>query len=177
MESRVLRAVLADGRTVDFVLDQPVVTVGRSEENPIHLDDLSVSRRHARLSVEGDDLYVEDLGSGAGTHLGGQQLTPRTRYLVRTGDTLRFGDVQATWLAPEAPAIAPEAQPSTAPVVPAVAAGAVVAGAVAASLAVEALTADAGGVGRRGAATRRSDAGTRGTSDRGGTAAASHGYG
>ena len=95
MDDRQLQVTLADGRVQTFALDQPSVSVGRAEENGVHLDDLSVSRRHARFILEDGDLYIEDLGSGSGTFIGAKQLAPRTRYVIDDGDALRFGDVQA----------------------------------------------------------------------------------
>ena len=40
----------------------------------VRLLDRSVSRRHARISMQGDEWYVEDLGSTNGTYLGPRKL-------------------------------------------------------------------------------------------------------
>jgi hypothetical protein len=52
-----------------------------------------VSRKHARLIVEGDKYYVEDLDSTNFTFVNKQKLTPGTRHPVSHGDEIRFGRV------------------------------------------------------------------------------------
>ena len=53
----------------------------------------TVSRRHARLSLSGDALQVEDLGSTNGTALGGKMLRAGEPAVLRTGNRLKLGDV------------------------------------------------------------------------------------
>ena len=110
MDSPQLRATLSDGRELTIALDQAAISVGRSEDSGVHLDDLSVSRRHARILIEGGDAYVEDLGSSGGTFIGSRQLTPRTRYILDDGSHVRFGDVQAQYHR-TTPEPAPEPEP------------------------------------------------------------------
>ena len=93
MGNPVFRARLANG-AVERELTPGVHTVGRSAENNIQLDDLSVSRRHARIVVEDGAIHVEDLGSSGGTSAGGQRLPARTPHALGEGEGLRFGDVQ-----------------------------------------------------------------------------------
>jgi uncharacterized Zn finger protein (UPF0148 family) len=54
-----------------------------------------VSRRHARILVEGGQYYVEDLDSTNFTFVNKQKLAPKTRQVVRQGDEIRFGRVAA----------------------------------------------------------------------------------
>ena len=68
--------------------------VGRSAECGLRLTEGSPSRQHARLIVEGDQLWVEDLGSTNGTFVNGERIAART--LVKNGDALRFGPVRRT---------------------------------------------------------------------------------
>ncbi len=103
MGNPVFRARLA-GSAIERELADGAYTVGRSAENSIHIDDISVSRRHARIVVEEGAIFVEDLGSSGGTIVGGNRLPARTRYTLRAGETLRFGDVDAEIAhAPEEP--------------------------------------------------------------------------
>jgi serine/threonine protein kinase len=53
------------------------ILIGRVETADLRLLDVQASRRHARLSLEGDGLWVEDLGSSAGTTLAGAPLEGR----------------------------------------------------------------------------------------------------
>src|SRR3954453_23156623 len=67
-----------------------VIDVGREPSLPLHLDeDTQVSRRHARISVQGGQVVVEDLGSTNGTYVNDQPISsPRT---LNPGDKVRVG--------------------------------------------------------------------------------------
>ncbi len=53
----------------------------------------TVSRRHARLSLAGEALQVEDLGSTNGTAVGGKALRAGEPAALHAGAKLRLGDV------------------------------------------------------------------------------------
>jgi len=53
----------------------------------------SVSRQHARLYVQGHQVFVEDLNSTNSTFLNRRRLQPGQRYLLNQGDELRLGGV------------------------------------------------------------------------------------
>ena len=59
----------------------------------------SVSRQHARLLVQGNQVYVEDLNSTNATYLNRQRLQPGQRYLLNNGDELRLGGVALVYYA------------------------------------------------------------------------------
>jgi pSer/pThr/pTyr-binding forkhead associated (FHA) protein len=67
-----------------------VVDVGREPSLPLHLDaDTQVSRRHARISAQGGQVVVEDLGSTNGTYVNDQPISsPRA---LTPGDKVRIG--------------------------------------------------------------------------------------
>jgi pSer/pThr/pTyr-binding forkhead associated (FHA) protein len=52
-------------------IGQGVFVIGRQEGVQIHLDDKEVSRKHARLIIDGDVMVVEDMESGNGTFVAG----------------------------------------------------------------------------------------------------------
>ncbi|MGC4112004.1 MAG: FHA domain-containing protein [Nocardioides sp.] len=52
-----------------FLLDKDVVTAGRHADSEIFLDDVTVSRRHATFTREGDSFTVADAGSLNGTYV------------------------------------------------------------------------------------------------------------
>ncbi len=54
----------------------------------------TVSRRHARLSLAGEALQVEDLGSTNGTAIGGKALSVGAPVVLHAGNKLRLGDVE-----------------------------------------------------------------------------------
>jgi len=50
-----------------------------------------ISRQHARMTMQGSQLYIEDLGSTNYTYLNKQKLQPDQHYPLNHGDELRFG--------------------------------------------------------------------------------------
>ena len=54
--------------------DQPIL-LGRGTDASIRLDDDYVSTRHARFATNGEQWFVEDVGSTNGTYLGSQRVT------------------------------------------------------------------------------------------------------
>ncbi|MEU4315184.1 FHA domain-containing protein [Nocardia sp. NPDC024068] len=67
---------------------QPVL-IGRADDSTLVLTDDYASTRHARLSLRGDDWYVEDLGSTNGTYLDRAKVTTAVR--VPLGTPVRVG--------------------------------------------------------------------------------------
>jgi ABC-type multidrug transport system ATPase subunit/pSer/pThr/pTyr-binding forkhead associated (FHA) protein len=65
---------------------------GRQDDAELQIPHLSVSRLHCELVREGDALVVRDLGSRSGTLLNGAPVSGGQR--VKSGDTLRLGDVE-----------------------------------------------------------------------------------
>lgn len=71
------------------------LTVGRSAGNDLPLDDISVSKMHASISV-GDDgtLAVADTGSTNGTFIDGERIAYGKAVSFNTANTVRFGTVE-----------------------------------------------------------------------------------
>lgn len=69
-------------------LEQGELLIGRDKDCGAVLADESVSRRHARLTREGDDFVLEDLDSFNGTHVGG---VPVLSCVLHDGDTVQVG--------------------------------------------------------------------------------------
>lgn len=68
--------------------DKPIL-LGRGTDAAIRLDDDYVSTRHARFATNGEQWFVEDLGSTNGTYLGSQRLTTPTP--IGIGIPVRLG--------------------------------------------------------------------------------------
>jgi len=79
------------GEKTSHDLVEESMTIGRSPENSICLDDISVSSRHAELTMAGDICHLKDLGSTNGTLVNGE---PITTVQLRAGDRVRFGKVE-----------------------------------------------------------------------------------
>lgn len=68
--------------------DKPII-LGRGTDAAIRLDDDYVSTRHARFATNGEQWFVEDLGSTNGTYLGSQRVT--TPVPIGLGTPVRLG--------------------------------------------------------------------------------------
>jgi pSer/pThr/pTyr-binding forkhead associated (FHA) protein len=84
--------IIGEAGPVAHELTDELVTIGRAPENAIHLNDPSVSGKHAQLVAAGDTYQLVDLDSTNGTVVNGN---PVTRVTLRPGDVLRLGAVEA----------------------------------------------------------------------------------
>jgi hypothetical protein len=64
--------IVWEGENHKFTLNEGQQTVGRSSENDVQVAMARVSKRHAEIRVEGERLFVRDLGSRNGTELNGK---------------------------------------------------------------------------------------------------------
>ncbi len=87
---QVLVLVLQDRRVV---LSAGINIVGRDRQAEVHVNDASVSRRHARVIIDGDSARVEDLQSKNGTWVRGVLATQPTA--LTDGDVVTFGGIDA----------------------------------------------------------------------------------
>lgn len=75
------------------------LTIGRSRDNSIVLDDMLVSRQHVRITADSDGLVLEDLGSRNGTYVNGRRVE---RTHLSEGDRIGIGaatfEVRDGWL-------------------------------------------------------------------------------
>ena len=72
-----------------FKLPRGEANIGRSTEAVVRISDDGVSRHHARLRLETDKQWVEDLGSRNGTYVNGTKIEERTA--LRDGDKIQVG--------------------------------------------------------------------------------------
>ena len=71
-----------------FQLEEPVHTVGRTQDSTVRLHDTEVSRAHAQLIRRGESYVLRDLGSSNGTFVNGQSASERE---LVSGDQIQFG--------------------------------------------------------------------------------------
>ena len=71
-----------------YVLGDGATLAGRSDDVDIFLGDVTVSRHHARFTVDGSGLRVEDLGSTNGIYV---NMTRLDSSPLRPGDRLIIG--------------------------------------------------------------------------------------
>lgn len=80
------------GNTAAHELTEAIITIGRSAENAIEIDDPSVSGRHAQLHQVGEAYHLQDTDSTNGTRVNGETITS---VALKVGDRIRFGKVEA----------------------------------------------------------------------------------
>lgn len=79
------RAALAEGEHV----------LGREPGLDLFFDSTTVSRRHARIRVEGDDVTIDDLGSKNGTFVNDRRVSEPTP--LEDADEIRLGSFRLTF--------------------------------------------------------------------------------
>jgi len=67
--------------------------LGRGPDNDIQIIDQSISRKHARILLSGDRLFIEDLGSENGTEINGHPVGPYFQIEIKEGDFICLGSV------------------------------------------------------------------------------------
>jgi len=92
--------VVDSGRRVEFPLTKEI-SLGRLDAASATFPDIDlttdgglekgVSRRHARITRHGGEVFIEDLGSVNGTFLNGKRLTPYLPHSLRSGDEIQLG--------------------------------------------------------------------------------------
>ncbi len=96
---------MEDGTTLTHTLEGEVTTVGRHPESDVVLTCPSSSGRHAVIKAADGGFYVNDLDSSNGTRVNGAEIE---EALLKDGDRVGFGDVQAVFYAGDPPAVLEE---------------------------------------------------------------------
>ncbi len=92
---------LRDAAGREFLLKAGENMIGRDPASDVLLTDGTVSRRHARILIEDNTAFIEDLGSTNGTKLNGQPLAVGERVPLPPQAELQFGSVILTLELPE----------------------------------------------------------------------------
>ena len=79
-----------------FIPQGDRTTIGRSPDNDIFLDDVTVSRKHAVVLQSGGELRIEDLGSLNGTFVNRRRIDAATR--LESGDEVQIGKYRLTFI-------------------------------------------------------------------------------
>ena len=90
---------LPDNGEVGHELAEHTITVGRSPDNMLQIEDVSVSSSHAELTLAEDGDYIlRDIGSTNGTELNGKEIAAEEDHRLQDGDKVRFGKIDAKYI-------------------------------------------------------------------------------
>ncbi len=89
---RNVRLVSGDGRT--YPLQMGSTVIGRGDQANLRLPDVGISRRHARLDFDGNQVVLTDLGSTNGTMVNGQRVSA---VALNPGDMIQLGTTTLTF--------------------------------------------------------------------------------
>jgi pSer/pThr/pTyr-binding forkhead associated (FHA) protein len=78
-----------------FTIAEDRVSIGRSPDAGVFLDDVTVSRNHALLVRRRDGLYLDDLGSLNGTYVNRRRIES---HLLADGDEIQVGKYKLSYL-------------------------------------------------------------------------------
>jgi pSer/pThr/pTyr-binding forkhead associated (FHA) protein len=81
----------------EVALDAELLTVGRNPESDLFLDDVTVSRHHARIVRDATGFVAEDLNSLNGTYVNRRRVE---RHHLSDGDELQIGKFKLAYLEP-----------------------------------------------------------------------------
>lgn len=83
--------------TVELNQDLPEITIGRNPGNIVRVNNPSISRRHAKLVLEGGEVTLYDLDSSNGSYVNGNRI--KSQALV-DGDRVRVGEFPLDFVDP-----------------------------------------------------------------------------
>ena len=83
----------------DIPLNKETITIGRKADNDIHIDNLSVSSHHAKITTILNDSFVEDTNSTNGTYVNGSLIQKQP---LRNNDVIKVGKHQLRYINEEA---------------------------------------------------------------------------
>ncbi len=100
MNLGILKIRFPDGASSDFPIQSESFSVGRAPDNDLVINHPSVSRKHARLKIEGEMLSIEDLDSANGSFLGTTPIPANVLTPVPKGAKLILGEVGVEYVPP-----------------------------------------------------------------------------
>jgi two-component system response regulator AtoC len=83
--------IISPGGTGNVALpERGTLTIGRSAECDVRIDDTKLSRKHAEIR-RGDEIHIVDLGSRNGTQVREERIAPNVPVALRAGDSIAIG--------------------------------------------------------------------------------------
>jgi pSer/pThr/pTyr-binding forkhead associated (FHA) protein len=100
----VLRIILKFNSTVvnELKIDQDEIIIGRDSDNEVQIDNVAVSREHAKIIRGPDSCLIEDLNSTNGTFVNGKKINKK---FLNKNDEISIGKHSLQIILEEPPAI------------------------------------------------------------------------
>ncbi len=92
---RILAVTRGPGAGSRYRIEEPEVRIGRHPEAHVLLDDVTVSRRHALLTVLDDEVVLTDQASLNGTYVAGERVDS---HVLADGDEIQIGRFHLVFL-------------------------------------------------------------------------------
>jgi hypothetical protein len=93
--SAMLIVIAGANKGARFLIDSAETSIGRSPKSEIFLDDITVSRDHARITrSESGEFRIVDLGSLNGSYVNAHQVTDSS---LTMGDEIQIGKFRLTY--------------------------------------------------------------------------------
>ncbi|HIE97043.1 MAG TPA: FHA domain-containing protein [Planctomycetes bacterium] len=86
--------LLKEGQAIPYELTEFPARLGRHPDCTVQLDSNMVSRFHAQIVKQDDQILLEDLGSGNGSFLNGKQLEASSPTTLKNGDRIKLGPIK-----------------------------------------------------------------------------------
>ncbi|MCW8879952.1 MAG: FHA domain-containing protein [Kangiellaceae bacterium] len=74
-----------------FIIEQPEVIIGRTDSADIFIEDNSISRQHAKIKLNREGYFIEDLGSTNGTYVQDQPI--QDKFPLLDGSSILVGNI------------------------------------------------------------------------------------
>ncbi len=94
-----------------FQINLPMITMGRSLDNHVVIQEPTISRVHAQIHQDGEDYVLTDLNSTGGTYLNGTKVK---KSVLRSGDSIVLAATPIVFVQ-NAPQLSDRAQDQTGP--------------------------------------------------------------
>ncbi len=85
------------GAGAHFSLDKSELVLGRDPSSDIFLNDITVSRKHAKLTINPSEVILEDLGSLNGTYVNGERME---QTKLKDRDEIQIGKFKLVFFKP-----------------------------------------------------------------------------
>lgn len=84
---------IVNGEDIYCVIRESSYIIGKDVSCDVSINAVGVSRKHARVFIENENVYLQDLGSTNGTAVNGEYLVGDSKCVLQDGDSVTIGPV------------------------------------------------------------------------------------